>query len=175
MPTFYTTSLKELLAPQKKLITGLDYALRTITLCELSPCYGLFQSISIGIAMVLTLKKLLLNNESWYRYHQFYSEHGEIRPAVESSINKIISCHHYARGHAHYHCSNASCTHEKRVHFSCKDRGCSSCGKVATDNWLLKQKELLPPCPFQHITFTMPKVLSEFFWLIENYLIDCRY
>ena len=121
--------------------------------------------------MVLTLKKLLLKDENWYRYHQFFSEHGEIRPAVESSINKIISYHHYARGHAHYHCSNASCTHEKRVHFSCKDRGCSSCGKVATDNWLLKQKELLPPCPFQHITFTMPKVLSEFF-LVNRKLLN---
>jgi len=113
--------------------------------------------------MVITLKQLLLKNENWYRYHQFYSEHGEIRPAVEYSINKIISCRHYARGHAQYHCSNPSCTHEKRILFSCKDRGCSACGKVATDNWLLKQKEILPPCPFQHITFTMPKVLSDFF------------
>jgi len=113
--------------------------------------------------MVITLKQLLLKNENWYRYHQFYSEHGDIRPAVEYSINKIISCRHYARGHAQYYCSNPSCTHEKRVLFSCKDRGCSACGKVATDNWLLKQKEILPPCPFQHITFTMPKVLSDFF------------
>lgn len=113
--------------------------------------------------MGITLKQLLLKDENWYRYHQFYSEHGGIRPAVEYSVNKIISCRHYARGHAHYHCSNPSCTHEKRVLFSCKDRGCSACGKIATDNWLLKQKEILPPCPFQHITFTMPKILSDFF------------
>ena len=121
--------------------------------------------------MVLTLKKLLLSNENWYRYHQFYSEHGEIRPAVEYSINKIISCHHYARGHAQYHCSNSGCTHQKLVHFSCKDRGCSSCGKVATDNWILVQKELLPPCPWQHITFTMPKFLSDFF-LVNRSLLN---
>ena len=29
--------------------------------------------------MHLTLKKLLLKDENWYRYRQFYSEHGEIR------------------------------------------------------------------------------------------------
>ena len=92
--------------------------------------------------MHLTLKKLLLKDENWYRYHQFYSEHGEIRESVEYSINKILSCRHYMRGHAHYHCSNPSCTHEKRVHFSCKDRGCSACSKIATDNWLQKNKEL---------------------------------
>uniref|UniRef100_UPI00389947D7 transposase zinc-binding domain-containing protein n=1 Tax=Legionella lytica TaxID=96232 RepID=UPI00389947D7 len=52
-----------------------------------------------------------------------YSEHGGIRESVDYSINKILSCRHYMRGHAHYHCSNPSCTHEKQVHFSCKDRG----------------------------------------------------
>ena len=92
--------------------------------------------------MHLTLKKLLLKDENWYRYRQFYSEFGGIRESVDYSINKILSCRHYMRGHAHYHCSNPSCTHEKRVHFSCKDRGCSACGKIATDNWLQKNKEL---------------------------------
>lgn len=121
--------------------------------------------------MTLTLKKLLLDNENWYRYHQFYSEHGEIRPAVERSINKIISCRHYVRGHAQYHCSNPSCTHEKRVHFSCKDRGCSACGKVATDKWITLQKEIIPPTPWQHITFTMPKTLSDFF-LVNRKLLN---
>lgn len=121
--------------------------------------------------MHLTLKKLLLKDENWYRYHQFYSEHGGIRESVEYSINKILSCRHYMRGHAHYHCSNPSCTHEKRVHFSCKDRGCSACGKIATDNWLQKNKELLPPCPWQHITFTMPKALSDLF-LVNRHLLN---
>ena len=113
--------------------------------------------------MSLTLKKLLLKDENWYRYRQFHLEQGELRESVDYSINKILSCRHYMRGHAHYHCSNTSCTHEKRVNFSCKDRGCSACGKIATDNWLQKHKELLPPCPFQHITFTMPKILSDLF------------
>lgn len=111
--------------------------------------------------MHLTLKKLLLKDENWYWYRKYYKEHGEIRDSVDYSINKLLSCRHYSRGHAHYHCSNPTCAHEKRVHFSCKDRACSACGKVATDNWLLRQKEILPPCPFQHITFTMPKILSD--------------
>jgi hypothetical protein len=121
--------------------------------------------------MAFSLKKLLLYDENWYRYRQFYSEYDGIRPSVDYSINKIISCRHYARGHAYYHCSNPSCSHEKRVGFSCKDRGCSACGKVATDQWLEKQKELLPPCPWQHITFTMPKLLSDLF-LVNRHLLN---
>nr|WP_278043068.1 transposase zinc-binding domain-containing protein [Legionella rowbothamii] len=114
----------------------------------------------------------MLKDENWYRYRQFYSESGEIRESVDYSINKILSCRHYKRGHAHYHGSNPSCTHEKRVHFSCKDRGCSPCGKIATDNCLQKNKELLPPCPWQHITLTMPKALSDLFLLNRHLLIN---
>lgn len=121
--------------------------------------------------MHLTLKKFLLRDENWYRYRQFYSEHGGIRESVDESIYKILTCRHYMRGHAHYHCSNPSCTHEKRVHFSCKDRGCSACGKIATDHWLQKNKERLPPCPWQHITFTMPKILSDLF-LSNRHLLN---
>jgi hypothetical protein len=42
--------------------------------------------------MHLTLKKLLLKDENWYRYRQFYSEYGGIRESVDYSINKILSC-----------------------------------------------------------------------------------
>ena len=113
--------------------------------------------------MPITLKKLLLHDRNWYHYQKFYKEHGGIRQAVMKSITKIMSCKHYARGHAHYVCSNTTCTHTKRVMFSCKDRACSICGRTATDKWIAKQKSILPPCPWQHVTFTMPSVLWSFF------------
>ena len=53
----------------------------------------------------------------------------------------------------------------KAVFHSCKSRFCSSCGKKATDNWILKQLHILPQTQWQHITFTFPKELQPLFWL----------
>lgn len=112
---------------------------------------------------MLTLKQLLVENGNWYHYRRYYEEHDHIRPAVINSITKILSCKHIARGYAQYCCPDKSCGHSKRVKFSCKDRGCSVCGRTATDKWIAQQKSILPPCSFQHITFTMPSDLWPFF------------
>ena len=47
--------------------------------------------------------------------------------------------------------------------FSCNGRFCPTCGKKATDQWVNKQLSVLPDCPFQHITFTMPGALWPYF------------
>ncbi len=112
---------------------------------------------------MLTIKSLLLRDKNWYYYRKYFEEHNAIRPAVIHSITKILSCKHYTRGYAEYHCSDSSCTHIKRVKFSCKDRSCSVCGRTATDKWIAKQKNTLPPCQWQHVTFTIPADLGPFF------------
>ena len=48
---------------------------------------------------------------------------------------------------------------------SCKSRFCPTCGKVATDKWVEKQKAILPDTDYQHITFTMP---MEFWGLFSE-------
>ena len=40
---------------------------------------------------------------------------------------------------------------------------CNSCGKVASDKWVEKQKNILPKIEFQHITMTMPSELWPLF------------
>jgi hypothetical protein len=112
---------------------------------------------------MLTIKSLLLRDKNWYYYRKYYEELDAIRPAVIHSITKILSCKHYTRGYAQYNCSTSSCTHIKRVKFSCKDRSCSVCGRTATDRWIAKQKNTLPPSGWQHITFTIPADLWPFF------------
>ena len=85
---------------------------------------------------------------------------------MESVINSmlhIISCKRYLRGHDQFYCSNKNCTHEKRVVFTCKNRMCNSCGRMATAKWIEKQNITLPPAPWQHITCTMPSALWGFF------------
>ncbi|HGJ5884537.1 transposase zinc-binding domain-containing protein, partial [Arsenophonus sp.] len=46
--------------------------------------------------------------------------------------------------------------HQKLVCFTCKGRGCPSCGKKLTDNWIKTTIKRLPNVKWQHGTFTMP-------------------
>ena len=66
-------------------------------------------------------------------------------------------------GYAKHACSNPDCSHTKKVCFSCKSRFCPTCGKKATDQWILTQQQTLPDTTWQHITFTMPSQLWEIF------------
>lgn len=59
-------------------------------------------------------------------------------------------------------CSN--CNNIKYIYFSCKSRFCSSCGKKQTDLWTNKAINILPKTTWQHITFTIPDKLWDFFW-----------
>lgn len=110
----------------------------------------------------VTIKQILLANQNWWH---FYSKHKDrIRPAIVVCITKLLSCKNIIRGFSEYVCSNPDCSHTKRIPFTCKCKACSSCGKKATELWIEKQKQLLPKVPWQHITFTMPSELWDFFW-----------
>ena len=109
-----------------------------------------------------TIKQILVSNGNWWR---FYNKHkASIRPSILTNILKLLSCKHVIRGHREYRCSNPDCSHIKYVPHTCKSKACSSCGKKATEVWILKQIEILPETSWQHITFTMPNTLWDFFW-----------
>jgi hypothetical protein len=74
-----------------------------------------------------------------------------------------MSCGLQVRGFILYRCSNRSCSHTKRICFSCNSRSCPTCGKRAIDHWSEKAVNLFPDCSYQHITFTMPDVLWHVF------------
>lgn len=117
-----------------------------------------------------TIKQILLSHHNWW---QFYEKHkANIRVGIVICIVKLLSCKHIIRGYSEYHCSNPECTHVKRVPFTCKCKACSSCGKKATERWIQKQHAILPHTGWQHITFTMPCELWDFFWL-NRQLLNC--
>lgn len=86
-----------------------------------------------------------------------------MRPAVYDNVIKLLSCGQRIRGFKTYCCSNPKCNHVKHVTFGCKSRFCPTCGKVATDKWILKQRSVLPDTDWQHITFTMPQKFWDLF------------
>lgn len=116
----------------------------------------------------ITIKQILLSNQNWWH---FYEQHkNQIRPAIVICITKLLSCRNTVRGFSEYTCPNPSCAHTKRIPFTCKCKACSSCGKKATEAWTQKQNQLLPKTSWQHITFTMPSELWNFFWCNRDLL-----
>lgn len=109
-----------------------------------------------------TIKQILLSNQNWWRFYEKHS--GIMRVSILIAVVKLLSCRTVFRGYNQYHCSNSNCPHIKRVSHTCKSRACSSCGKKATETWIQKQNAVLPATSWQHITFTMPSELWDFFW-----------
>ena len=120
------------------------------------------------MAKKYTVKQILLSRQAWWQFHEKHKN--SLRPAITYCIVKLLSCKNIIRGKQTYQCSNPQCPHIKYVHHTCKSRACSSCGKKATALWVEQQKKTLPQTTWQHITFTMPCELWDFFWLNRNLL-----
>ena len=116
----------------------------------------------------ITIKQILLSNQNWWRFHNLHKD--KIRPDIIVCITKLLSCKNIIRGYHEYCCSNPNCTHIKHIPHTCKCKACSSCGKKATELWIDKQNGLLPNTSWQHITFTMPSELWDFFWCNRSML-----
>ena len=82
---------------------------------------------------------------------------------MTENIVKILSCGNFIKGYRTLCCSNPECGHIKHITQACNSRFCPTCGKRATDQWVEKQKAVLPVAEYQHITFTIPKQLWGFF------------
>jgi len=114
------------------------------------------------MAQKYTIKQVFLTNQSWWL---FYEKHkNNLRPSIIISVTKLLSCKNIIRGYFVYHCANPKCSHIKHIPFTCKCKACSSCGKKAAEIWIQKQNQILPNTSWQHITFTMPCELWDFFW-----------
>ena len=93
-------------------------------------------------------------NNNWISFTKMYSR--RIRDAVFTNVRKVMQCK-VSLGYAVYQC--VDCGFEKHVHFSCKSRFCSRCGKIQTDNWVEKYQANFLDTPYQHIVFTIPDIL----------------
>ncbi|MBC8554558.1 MAG: IS91 family transposase [Candidatus Brocadiales bacterium] len=92
-----------------------------------------------------------------------------IRLSIIINVLKLLVCRTSFLGYHHFVCLN--CSKSIKAPHSCKSRFCPSCGKKATDIWIKNGFNTLPRTTWQHITFTMPDELWNFFWL-NRYLIN---
>jgi hypothetical protein len=104
---------------------------------------------------VITLQFIF--SRYWAAYCNWYT--GKIRTAVKENVRKIIACRTPQLGFHLYQCP--TCSAVRLVPHSCKSRFCSSCGKVATDQWSEERLSDILAVGYHHLVFTLPWQLRK--------------
>jgi hypothetical protein len=78
-------------------------------------------------------------------------------PSHARAIADILACRTPALGGHRWRCS--SCSSEVHSYHSCKNRSCPTCHRDETERWLGARKAELLPCPYFHVTVTVPAEL----------------
>jgi hypothetical protein len=73
---------------------------------------------------------------------------------VLRAIEPQIRCQTAAEGTSHYICSEDG--EHTKIHHSCRNKGCTVCGKKRKAQWLETQKERLLNCEHYHVVTTIP-------------------
>lgn len=73
---------------------------------------------------------------------------------VLKAIEPQIRCRTEAEGTSHYICRLDG--EHKKIHHSCRNKGCTVCGGKRKSQWLESQKERLLNCEHYHLVFTLP-------------------
>lgn len=116
----------------------------------------------------ISIKYILQHNNNWPR---FYSDHKHlIRESVVENINKLFLCRTQEAGFHRYQCLH--CGEIVTLPHSCKSRICSSCGKLATDQWISSSLSQFPNVSYQHLVFTLPEELRDIILLNRKILLN---
>lgn len=108
-----------------------------------------------------TIKQIFQNNDNWERFKNKYGH--RLRQSIIEEVDKMPACRDFAKlGYMVYRCPDCGRI-ERIVPFSCKSRFCSSCGKVAVDNWINNACQWFLDVPYHHLVFTVPEELRNVF------------
>ncbi|MBI4243911.1 MAG: IS91 family transposase [Planctomycetes bacterium] len=115
----------------------------------------------------IKLRDIFIDNGNWWKL--FIKHTDLIRPSIITNVLKLLVCRTSLLGYHFFVCN--TCGKTIKAPHSCKSRFCPSCGKKATDDWIKNSFNSLPDTTWQHITFTMPAALWDFFW-VNRYLMN---
>jgi hypothetical protein len=88
------------------------------------------------------------------------SAHGAtILPSHRRAIADILACRTEALGGHLWRCNH--CSAEVYSYHSCKNRSCPKCHTDQTEHWLAARKAWVLPCPYFHVTITVPEELRD--------------
>jgi hypothetical protein len=101
-------------------------------------------------------------------YQQRYP--AALLPSHQRAIRDILACHTPALGGHLWHCPE--CDKDVYVYHGCRNRACPACHAAQTQQWLLDRQEELLPCPYFHLTATVPEGLRDLFRSNQMVLYD---
>lgn len=108
-----------------------------------------------------TIKQIFQDNDNWKRFKLKHAN--KSRPNIIDEVEKVLACRDpLLLGYHQYRCPKCGRV-ERIVPHSCKSRFCSSCGKVAVDNWIGKALGKFLDVPYHHLVFTIPLELRNVF------------
>jgi hypothetical protein len=105
--------------------------------------------------MGLSLADVLGRFEAAYR--QQYPK--AVLPSHDRAIRDIQACRTPALGGHLWHCPE--CGQDLYVYHGCRNRSCPACHACQTQAWLQQRQAELLPCPYFHLTATVPEGLRE--------------
>jgi hypothetical protein len=79
----------------------------------------------------------------------------------ERAIRDILRCHTRELGGHVWHCP--ACDKDVYVYHGCRNRHCPACHTAQTEQWLADRQAELLPCPYFHLTTTVPEGLRDLF------------
>ena len=90
----------------------------------------------------------------------YLSAHGAtILPSHRRAIADILACRTEALGGHLWRCDH--CSAEVYSYHSCKNRSCPKCHADQTERWLASRNAEVLPCPYFHVTITVPEELRD--------------
>ena len=89
--------------------------------------------------------------------HYLSAHAGSLLPSHGRAIADILACRTQALGGHRWRCDH--CSTEVHSYHSCKNRSCPTCHRDQTERWLAARKAELLPCPYFHVTVTVPAEL----------------
>jgi hypothetical protein len=101
-------------------------------------------------------------------YQQRYP--GALLPSHRRAIRDILACRTPALGGHLWHCPQ--CDQDVYVYHGCRNRACPACLGAQTQEWLEKRQAELLPCPYFHVTTTVPQGLRDLFRSNQKMLYD---
>jgi hypothetical protein len=84
---------------------------------------------------------------------------GVLLPSHSRAIADILACRTERLGGHLWRCNR--CSAEVYSYHSCKNRSCPTCHSDQTRRWLQARQAELLPCPYFHVTVTVPQELRE--------------
>ncbi|HYA65586.1 MAG TPA: transposase [Burkholderiaceae bacterium] len=88
----------------------------------------------------------------------YLAAHGNAMPSSHRrAIADILACRTAELGGHLWRCNH--CSAEVFSYHSCNNRSCPQCHQNESERWLAARKEELLPCPYFHVTVTVPEEL----------------